>query len=766
MSIVGTRVLRKEDPKFLTEGGTYTADLSERRLEGAAYVSYARAASVGAISGVDASNARKRPGVLGVVTNADLAALPLLPPHLEMFPEAMMKRPWLVGEAARFVGEPVAAVVAETPSAAVDAAEEVEVSYSDAEPRLVVDLEASAGGDLVVFEEVSSNLAIDLDVSGLATGFGDGDFFDDCPVVVSQRLENQKVAAAPLEGRSIACAWERDHLTVWMSTQAPHLVLEVFMKVYGLERSQCRIIAPDVGGGFGQKIYHSPEEMLLPELSRRFGRPMRWTETRTENLIAFGHGRSQVQRVTLGGDPNGRVRRYRLEVIADSGVYPGIGAFLPHFTHLMAAGTYDIEKIETSCRSVVTSTPTTLAYRGAGRPEATAAVERAMDIYAARCGIDPAEVRHRNLIPAERFPFKTAVGTEYDSGEYPKALKEVLKACSYEELRAAQARRRSEGDPKLMGIGVSCYVEITAGPSPGGKEYAKVEILSDGGARVYSGAFSHGHGHATTFAMIASDRLGIPLDRVEVIQGDTDLVARGVGTFGSRSLQLGGSAVAEASGQVVELARESAAELLEAAPSDVVFDSETGKFHVSGTPAVAVNWVDVSGSSEEILSADTNFFGGASYPFGAHVAVVEVDSETGEVTLERMITCDDSGPLINPTIVEGQRHGGIAQGVAQALLEEMRYDRWGNPLTSNFADYGIISAAELPTFELAVTETPTPHNPLGVKGIGESGAIGATPAVQNAVVDALAHLGVEHVDIPCTPERIWSALAEARGNSD
>ena len=768
MSIMGTRVLRKEDPKFLTQGGTYTADLRDQRLEAAAYAAYARAGAVGTLSGVDVSKALECPGVLGVVTNADLADLPLLPPHLGMFPEAM-SRPWLAGDAVRFVGEPVAAVVAETPSAAVDAVDAVEVLYSDAEPSLVVDLEASAKGESFVFEEVGSNLALDLDSSGLATGFDDGDgFFEGCPVVVSHRLENQKLAAAPLEGRSIACAWDDGALTVWLSTQAPHSVLSVFRKVYGLEGSQCRVVAPDVGGGFGQKIYHSPEEVLLPELSRRFGRPMRWTETRTENLIGFGHGRSQVQRVTLGGDRNGKVSRYQLEVIGDSGAYPGIGAFLPHFTHLMAAGTYDIEKVETSCRSVVTSTPTTLAYRGAGRPEATAAIERAMDIYAARCGIDPAEVRFRNLIPAERFPVKTAVGTEYDSGEYGKALEEVLKACGYEELRSVQARRRADGDTKLMGIGVSCYVEITAGPAPGGKEYAKVEVTPDGGARVYSGAFSHGHGHATTFAMLASDRLGIPLERVDVIQGDTALVPRGVGTFGSRSLQLGGSAVADASEQVIELAKESAAELLEAASSDVVFAPESGAFHVSGTPAVAVDWAEVAGAAEaadEALSADSNFFGGASYPFGAHVAVVEVDAETGAVTLDRIVTCDDSGPLLNPMIVEGQRHGGIAQGAAQALVEEMHYDSWGNPLTSNFADYGIISSAELPSFELVTTETASPQNPLGFKGIGESGTIGSTPAVQNAVVDALSHLGVTHLDIPCTPEKVWKALSEARENS-
>ncbi len=758
VSIMGTRVLRKEDPKLLTVGGTYTADLRDARLEGAAHVCYARASALGAVSGVDVSGALATPGVLGVVTNSDLADFPLQPPQMDLFPEEMLRRSWLVDDAALFVGEPVAAVVAESVVAAVDGAEAVEVIYGGGEPATVIDLEDADGDAEVIFGEVGTNLALNLETVDMSTGFSDGDFFEDCEVVIHQRVENHKVAAVPLEGRSVACCWENGSLTVWMSTQAPHLVQGVFRNVYDLSRKDCRIIAPDVGGGFGQKVNHSQEEMLLPELARRFGRPMRWTETRTENLIGFGHGRAQVQRVTLGGDADGKVRRYRLEVICDSGAYPGVGAFLPYFTHLMASGTYDIAEIETRCRSVVTSTAPTQAYRGAGRPEATAAIERAVDIFAARCGRDPVEVRAQNLIAPERFPVTTAVGTEYDSGEYARALEKALEASGYEDLRREQARRRAEGDPRLLGIGVSCYVEITAGPAPGGKEYAKVEITPEGGARVLSGAFSHGQGHLTTFAMLASDSLGIPIEQVEVIQGDTAQIDKGVGTFGSRSLQLGGSAVCDASNQVIDLARETAADILEAASADVVFDAEKG-FHVSGAPAVAVSWADLAERAEAPLSADSNFFAAASYPFGAHVAVVEVDRETGEVTLERMITCDDSGPLLNPMVAEGQRHGGIAQGAAQALIEEMRYDPWGNPVTSTFADYGIISAAELPSFELVVMETPSPHNPLGFKGIGESGTIGSTPAVQSAVVDALAHLGVTHVDIPCTPERVWRALS-------
>ena len=763
MSILGNRVLRKEDPKFLTVGGTYTADVRDPRLDGALYVTYVRSTMAHAkVLSVDTSDAAAMPGVVAVYTAADLDGPTELPGSIPMFPPPMMNRPLLNNGTVRFVGEPVAVVVSERPEQGEDAAEAVFVDY---EPLpAVVDMEAAAAGETVVYPEVGTNVAVDMTAFGMCTGVTDDSFFEGCDVVVRQRIENNKTAAAPLEVRSTACTWEGDRLVMWISNQGPHGVKGALAGLYGLDPSQVHLIVPDVGGGFGAKIAAYPEDALLPWISKTLGRPVRWFESRTENMNAMGPGRAQVQQVAIGGTRDGEVKAYRIEVIGDSGAYARMGAFLPFFTHQMSSGVYAIPKIETSAKAVITNTTPTEAYRGAGRPEATAAVERAIDLFAAEIGMDPADVRRRNMIPADAFPYTTAVGTAYDSGAYHEALELVLDKADYAALRAEQQRRREAGDVKQLGLGLCVYVEVTAGPAPGGAEFAKVEITSEGKAKVYSGSLSHGQSHATTFAMIAADALGMSIDDVEIIQGDTDLVPTGVGTFGSRSTQLGGSSIHVASGQVVDAARQVAASLLEANADDVVLDKDRGAFHVAGSPAVAKSWAEVAAAAgDDGLSAEQNEKFNCSYPFGAHLAVVEVDTETGGVQLVRMITCDDSGILINPIIVEGQRHGGIAQGVAQALLEEVRYDADGNPQTGNFADYGIISMAELPSYELYPLETPTPNNPLGVKGIGESGAIGATPAVQNAVVDALGHLGVRHIDIPCTAEKVWAAIQEARG---
>ncbi len=760
MSIMGTKVLRKEDPKFLTGEATYTYDLDDPRLEGAVHATFVRStAAHGRIESVDVSEAASMPGVVGVYTAADLPDDMVLPGMVPLFHPSILNRPLLARDKVRFVGEPVALVLTERPEQGEDAAEAV---WVDIEPLpAVVDVEDAVRDEVLVHDEAGSNVAVDFAALGMMTGVGDEDIFADCEVVVTRRLVNNKVAAAPLEVRSAATVWDGDRLVLWFSNQSPHAAQGALAGLYGLEPGQVHVIVPDVGGGFGAKIQIYPEEAILPWAARRCGRPVRWFESRTENLLAMGPGRAQVQNVTIGGDRDGTVKAYRIDVLADAGAYGRMGAFLPFFTAQMASGTYAIERIETNARAVVTNTTPTEAYRGAGRPEATAAIERAMDLFAAEIGADPVEVRRRNLVPADDFPHTTAVGTVYDTGDYAAALDRAIDAADLAALRDEQARRRDAGDPVQLGIGVSCYVEITAGPAPGGNEFAKVEITPDGGARVYSGSLSHGQSHATTFAMIASDRLGIPVEKVEVIQGDTDQVASGQGTMGSRSTQLGGSAVYEASDQVVEAARRIAAELLEADPADVVLDRDAGVFHVAGAPAVTRSWADVAAAADEALVADTDFNANCSYPFGAHVVVVEVDTETGEVRVRRVVTCDDAGTIINPLIVEGQRHGGIAQGIAQALLEEVRYDEDGNPVTSNFADYAIISMAELPSFELVPMETPTPNNPLGAKGIGESGAIGSTPALQSAVVDALSHLGVRHIDMPLTAERVWRAIAEA-----
>ncbi|HEX7094777.1 MAG TPA: molybdopterin cofactor-binding domain-containing protein, partial [Acidimicrobiales bacterium] len=573
---------------------------------------------------------------------------------------------------------------------------------------------------------------------------------------------NNRVAAAPLEGRSAAAAWDGDKLVFWLSNQSPHSVWGKLQQIYGLTPETCRVIIPDVGGGFGLKMEGTPEELLLPAIARRVGRPVRWTETRTENLIGAAHGRDQIQHIAIGGTRDGRVLAYRLEVLGGAGAYCMLGAFLPFFTHMMAAGVYDIPKIETAAKSVVTNTAPIVAFRGAGRPEATAAIERAMDLFAAEIGMDPVEVRRKNLVATDAFPHTTAVGTVYDTGDYARSLDLVLEHAGYEALRKEQARRREAGEVKQLGIGVSLYVEITSGPAPGTTEWGKVVVHADGSATIYSGSMSHGQSHATAFAMLVSDQTGIPMERISLVQGDTAFVPKGTGTNASKSLQAGGSAVYVAAGNVVDKAREIAAELLEAAPSDIVLDKAAGAFHVKGTPARSRTWAEVAAHAGGSLDAETDTQAGSSFPFGAHLVVVEVDTETGEIDIVRVVTCDDAGRILNPVLVEGQRHGGIAQGLAQALLEEVRYDESGNPLTGNFADYGIVSAAELPSFELLALETPTPNNPLGAKGIGESGAIGATPALQSAVCDALSYLGIRHIDIPTTPQKVWAAIQAAR----
>jgi carbon-monoxide dehydrogenase large subunit len=755
MSILGNRVLRTEDPRFLSVGGTYCADLREPLLDGALHATFVRSTvahgTVNGVEGID--DARAMPGVVAVFAAADLDIGPL-PPAVPMLPDTMA-RPFLATDRVRFVGEPVAVVLAERPEQGADAAEAI---WVDVDPLpVVIDPESAADAATVLFPDAGTNVAVDFD-------FGrDESLFAGCEVVVRQRLVNQRVAGVPLEVRSAAAAWAPDgRLHFWVSTQSAHGVRDTVLALYGLDTEAVRVVAPDVGGGFGPKIGAHPEELLLPWLARRVGRPVRFTETRSENLVGLGHGRGQVHQVEIGGRRDGTIEAYRLGVLQDAGAYPALGAFLPYLTRVMAPGTYAIDKVECSTRSVVTNTTPTVAYRGAGRPEATAAVERAVDLFAAEIGMDPAEVRRRNLLPAFSEAHTTAVQTTYDCGDYPRALDLALAASGYDDLRAEQRRRRDAGDPVALGIGVSTYVEITAGPTAG-EEFGAVEVRPDGSVLIRTGSSPHGQGHHTAFAQLASETLGIPMARITVVHGDTDLVPRGVGTFGSRSLQLGGSAVRQAAVEVDDRARQVAADLFEAAPADVVLDPVDGTFHVAGVPALTRTWAQVAAAAgDDGIAADAGFTAAQpTFPFGAHVAVVEVDTETGEVRLRRMIAVDDAGRVLNPLLLDGQRHGGIAQGAAQALYEEIRYDDDGNPQTTNLADYGMISAAELPSFELVPMETPTWVNPLGAKGIGESGTIGSTPAVQSAVCDALGHLGIRHIDLPCTPERVWRAIQEA-----
>ncbi|MCZ7526734.1 MAG: molybdopterin-dependent oxidoreductase [Acidimicrobiia bacterium] len=509
-----------------------------------------------------------------------------------------------------------------------------------------------------------------------------------------------------------------------------------------------------------------PEYVVAAEAARRLGRPVKWVETRSENLLAMGHGRGQIQDVELGLRRDGTIVGLRGRIVAEAGAYPGIGAFLPFMTRQMGQGVYRIPKVELNAWSVATNTTPIGAYRGAGRPEATAMLERIVDIAAAELGMDPAELRRRNLLPAEDFPLTTVTGANYDVGDYAGALDEALARSGYEELRREQAARRERGDVKQLGIGISVYVEITAGGLF--EEYGKVEVEPDGTVTATVGTSAHGQGHETAFAMVVSELLGVGVEDVRVVQADTDVVPRGRGTGGSRSLQIGGSALYRAGEGVLDKARQLAAHLLEADVDDIVLHDH-GALGVAGVPAGALSWSELAAAAaddtrrpedmEPGLAVELDFNQGeATYPFGAHVAVVEVDTETGAVELLRHVAVDDAGRIVNPMLVAGQQHGGVAQGAAQALFEQVVYDEDGNPLTATLIDYTMPSAAELPSFEVANTVTPTPLNPLGAKGIGESGTIGATPAVHNAVVDALAPFGVRHLDMPLTPEKVWRAV--------
>jgi aerobic carbon-monoxide dehydrogenase large subunit len=772
MSILGTRVVRTEDPRLLTVGGTYVDDLRDPELAGAARVTFVRSPLAHAlITNIDVSAAKDAPGVVAVLTVADIDDLPPPPPPPEEGYEpppgseaaplplgGHWSEPLLAVDRVRFVGEAVAMVLTDDTYQGEDAAELVSVDY---EPLpAVASIDAALAGDSLLFPVTGTNVAV------TAGAPADGTGFDDCEVVVERTIVNQRLAPVPMEGRATAASWADGKLTVWLSTQNAQLSRFILAGAFGMDPAAIRVVAPDVGGGFGAKIALDRDAILVAWAAKHTGRAVSWVETRSENMVGMTHGRAQRQRIKIGGTRDGRILAYRNDIIQDTGAYPRMSGFLPFLTGLMASGPYDIGHVAAANRVVVTNTTPISAYRGAGRPEATAAVERAVDLFAAEIGMDPAEVRRINLIPPDKFPYSSGGGAVYDTGEYVAALDKVLDAAGYSELRAEQARRRERGDTLQLGIGLASYVEITAADAAGG-ETARVMVHDDGTVTVYTGSSAHGQGHHTAWAMLVQDELAIEMDKITVIHGDTDLIPFGTGTYASRSLQLGGTAVHNAAVDVKEQARGVAADLLEASPADLELDTERGVWQVRGDPASSRTWGEVAAhAGPEGLAADANFTEGQpTFPFGTHLAVVEVDCETGKVRLVRHVTVDDAGTVISPLLVEGQRHGGIAQGAAQALLEEMVYDANGNPLTGTLVDYAIITAAELPSFELLTSETPATSNPLGAKGIGEAGTIGSTPSVQNAVVDALSHLGIRHLDMPATPARVWAAISEATANS-
>jgi carbon-monoxide dehydrogenase large subunit len=765
VSILGTRVLRTEDPGFLSTGGVYTEDVQDERLTGACYVHFVRSTVAHAkINGIDVSAALEAPGVLAVYTGKDVADAGLKPvsPMMPNMNQAM-KQPLLADDVVRFVGEPVAAVVTEEIYQGEDAIELVDVDY-DILPAVATMHQALSGERGLLFSDADTNVVCTFgDASASNSGL-----FEGCDVVVSKVIQNQRVAAAPMESRSGAAAWGEDgRLTAWIPNQGAQGTKGALVGMLGLKPEDVRVITPDVGGAFGAKFGADSEHAVICWVARQLGRPARWSETRMENLLAMPHGRAQEQKITIGGTKDGTVLAYRIEITQDCGAYPKAGAFLPSLTRLMTPGPYNIPRAESWSTSVVTNTTPVGAYRGAGRPEAAAAVDRAMDLFADAAGVDAAEVRRKNLLPKFTEPLTTAFGAKYDSGDYVTALEKTLEAADYQGLLAEQAKRRASGDTLQIGIGLSSYVEITGpgGEAGGPNENGTVEVHPDGTATVLTGTSPHGQGHQTVWAMLVSEELGIPIDKITVKWGDTDLVPKGGGTGGSRSLQLGGAAVQQASRELLDVARERAAATLEAAPADLVFDTAASSFSVKGDPDVSVPLTALA-ESERLFVRSVFTAPGPTFPFGTHVAVVEVDTETGKVHFRRIVTVDDAGTVMNPLLAEGQRHGGIAQGAAQAFLEEVVYDDDGNPLTATFADYPFLSATEVPSFELVDMETPTSYNPLGAKGIGEAGSIGATPAVQNAVIDAVSHLGVTHIDMPTSPQRVWRAINAANGSKE
>jgi aerobic carbon-monoxide dehydrogenase large subunit len=758
LSILGTRVLRTEDPKFLTTGGVYTEDVVDERLDGACHVFFVRSPVAHArITAVDVSAALEAPGVVAVVTGADLADLPAIPPTAAGLISTAMEQRLLATDKVRYVGEAVAAVVTEHPYQGEDAVELVQVEYDPLPAVLGYDPDDSS----LLFEAAGTNVAGYWGNPATLKA----DLFEGCEVVVSQTIVNQRVAPAPMETRAAAAVWGKDgRLTAWVPNQGAQGTRADLAKLLGVDASLIRVITPDVGGAFGAKFGADPEHAVVAWIARHLARPARWTETRYENLIAMTHGRAQQHTVTIGGSRDGNVLAYRLEIVQDAGAYPKIGAVLPMLTILMTSGPYEIPRAEAVAKVVVTNTTPIGAYRGAGRPEATAALERAIDLFATEIGVDPADVRRKNLLAPFTEPHRTAFGALYDTGDYAAALDKALAAADYPALRKEQAERRASGGVRQLGIGVASYVEITGmgdGEGTPPEENATVEVHPDGTATILTGTSPHGQGHATAWAMLASEELGIPVEKITLKWGDTDLIPEGGGTGGSRSLQQGGAAVQQAAKELIEVARARAAAKLEASAADLVFDKSRSAFNVAGDPEASVPLTQLA-ENERLLIKTVFSQPGATFPFGTHVAVAEVDTETGKVILQRVITVDDAGIVLNPLLAEGQRHGGIGQGAAQAFLEEVVYDADGNPLTASFADYPIVSATEVPSYELADMATPTSYNPLGAKGIGEAGSIGSTPAVQNAVIDAVAHLGVRHIDMPVTSRRVWMAIQAAQ----
>ncbi|WP_129672232.1 xanthine dehydrogenase family protein molybdopterin-binding subunit [Candidatus Chloroploca sp. Khr17] len=762
--MMGAEVKRNEDPRLIQGAGTYVGDLN---LPGMLYVAVVRSPYAHAsVCGFDLGEALAMPGVVTIVTGNDLLAqcqpLPLATSGEGEHGEVSYTgrtRYTLAVERVRYVGEAVAAVIAASYAEAVDAAYAVVVDY-DPLPVVADPLRALEPDAPVIFTGLPDN----LDHRRRRQRGDVVSAFANAQRLVRQRMVNQRLCGFPLEGRAVVAV--PDHmtggLTVYTSTQTPHQIRSELAKVLRMSTSHIRVIAPDVGGGFGVKIGLYPEEALCAALAQRLKAPVRWVEERMEHMQATTHGRGQVAELEAAVEADGTVTALRMQIIADLGAYP-LAPGLPDLTTAMGVGVYKIPAVDLEAISVYTNTTPVAAYRGAGRPEAAYYIERLMDCIAAELGLDPVEVRRRNFIPPDAFPYKTPTGLTYDTGEYDRALSKALELAGYEQLRREQAARRQADDPVALGIGLACYVEMCGfGPY----ESAQIKVEPSGAVTVTTGISPHGQGTGTTFAQIVADQIGADFAQIVVRHGDTATTPMGIGTMGSRSLAVGGGALMRAAEVIRTKAMRLAAYILEVTPEEL--ELVEGRYQERGVPSNSVTLVDLAQRAySNKLPPDvdpgleaTDYFRPPEliYPFGAHVAVVEVDLATGNVHLRNYYSVDDCGPRISPIIVAGQVHGGLAQGIAQALLEEVVYDANGQLLTGSLMDYALPRADIFPAFTLDKTETPTPLNPLGVKGIGEAATIGSTPAITNAVIDALAHLGIRHLDMPLRSEKIWRAV--------
>ncbi len=770
---VGQPIRRREDPRLIRGLATYTDDVKLPRMTHAAFVRSDFAAGV--IRSIDTAAAAAHADVVGVYTYADMAGqVGPSPVGAEMPGMGKADHPLLADGRVLYVGQPVAVVVAETPHAARDAAALVEV---DIEPRdAVVDVEAAMSPDAPrVYEELDSNICIHVPVPNPEAD----KLFEQADQTLSLRLLNQRVAPFPMEGRAICAHWEEGpgKLTIWTSNQAPHFVKQQVAMCLRIPEIRVRAIAPEVGGGFGAKIPTYPEDPLLCWVSRALQRPVKWFETRTENFLGMTHGRGHVEKIEAAFQNDGRVLALKGRTISDIGAFRSFyGPFIALSTHTMSCGCYDIKAVAWDTATVFTNTMATEAYRGAGRPEAAYIIERVMDEVAAATGLDPAAVRRRNFVDKDAFPHTTASGAVYDSGDYEASLDRLIELAGYEEARAAQKSARAEG--RLVGIGLATFTEVCGlGPSAGSApqqrmgtwESATVRVEPSGNVTVYTGVSPHGQGQETAFAQMASDAFGVGLDDVVVVHGDTDQVQHGVGTFGSRGLAVGGTALHMALTKVHAKATRIAAHHLDAPVDQIRYDD--GEFTVSGTDRkltfrqvaeMAHLWNVAVPGEEPGLEAVARFEpSGTTFPFGAHLCQVEIDPESGQIEIQRYVAVDDFGEVINPMLADGQRIGGVVQGIGQAMWEEVQYDDGGQLLSGTLMDYAVPRARSFPRMVLDNTVTPTPINPLGAKGIGELGTIGATPCIVNAIVDALRPLGITNIDMPAKPERIWRAIRSA-----